>query len=128
MRSRAASSSRRPTPTRSAARRSATPRRSRARCRRRPVSWASRSRIDVRAVVVAIAALLLFPAAASATPWQSADRVVDRLFDAQTELVLSGPAQASKDVQQARAAYAGELREGMGSVDPVGRGGRAGAG
>src|SRR3954454_21707351 len=73
----------------------------------------------MRSVVAAVVALLLLPAAANATPWKSADRVVDRLFDAQTELVLSGPAQASRDVAQAKAAYAGELREGMGSVDPV---------
>src|SRR6185436_17667884 len=72
----------------------------------------------MRTVLVAVVALLVTPGVASATPWQSADRVVDRLFDAQTELVLSGPAEASKDVARARAAYAGELREGMGSVDP----------
>ena len=72
----------------------------------------------MRSVVLAVVALLLAPAVASATPWQSADRVADRLFDAQTELVLSGPAEASKDVAQARAAYAGELREGMGAVNP----------
>jgi high-affinity iron transporter len=70
----------------------------------------------MRAVVLAVAALLLFPGTAgAAAPWQSADAVVDRLFDAQTELVLSGPAEASKDVARARAAYAGELREGMGA-------------
>src|SRR5690349_20749685 len=72
----------------------------------------------MRAVLAAVVALLVTPGVANATPWQSADRVVDRLFDAQTELVLSGPAEASKDVPRARAAYAGELREGMGPVDP----------
>src|SRR3954468_2711991 len=73
----------------------------------------------MRAVVVAVMALLATPGVAGATPWQSADRVVDRLFEAQTELVLSGPAAASRDVAQARAAYRGELRDGMGAVDPV---------
>ena len=46
----------------------------------------------MRAVLAAVVALLVTPGVANATPWQSADRVVDRLFDAQTELVLSGPA------------------------------------
>src|SRR6476469_1269815 len=75
----------------------------------------------MRAVLAAVVALLVTPGVANATPWQSADRVVDRLFDAQAELVMGSPptpAEASKDVAQARAAYAGELREGMGSVDP----------
>jgi high-affinity iron transporter len=81
----------------------------------------------VRAVVLAVVALLVTPGVAHATPWQSADRVVDRLFDAQTELVLSGPQQASRDVARARAAYTGELRRGMGSVDPELREGLADA-
>ncbi|WP_037408766.1 FTR1 family iron permease [Candidatus Solirubrobacter pratensis] len=70
----------------------------------------------MRALLLAVAVLLAAPAAArAATPWQSADRVADRLFDAQTELVLSGPREASADVARARAAYAGELRAGMGA-------------
>jgi high-affinity iron transporter len=60
-------------------------------------------------------AAVALAAAALAAPWQAADAVVDRLFDAQTELVLSGPREASEDVARARAAYAGELREGMGA-------------
>jgi high-affinity iron transporter len=65
--------------------------------------------------LVALLAALLAPSAARAAdaPWKAADRVADRLFDAQTELVLSGPAAASKDVARARGAYAGTLREEM---------------
>ena len=47
----------------------------------------------MRALVAALVVLLALPAAASAdtAPWQSAGRVTDGLFDAQTELVLTGP-------------------------------------
>ena len=63
----------------------------------------------MRALVAALVVLLALPAAASAdtAPWQSAGRVTDGLFDAQTELVLTGPRDASADVVRARRAYAG---------------------
>ena len=70
------------------------------------------------ASLAATAALLLLPASAGAAPWQDADEVVDGLFDAQTELVLSGPGQATKDAGRARAAYDGELRETIRAADP----------
>ena len=65
------------------------------------------------ASLAAAAALLVFPAAAAAAdaPWKDAGRVTDGLFDAQTELVLDGPAAAVKDAARARAAYAGDLRD-----------------
>ena len=69
-------------------------------------------------LVAALVVLLAFPASASAAPWQDADKVVDGLFDAQTELVLSGPAQAARDAGRARDAYDGELRETISEADP----------
>ena len=68
-------------------------------------------------VVVAMA----FPAAAGAaelTPQQAADRINQRLFDAQTELVLSGPKAAITDTRQAERAYSGELRDTLREADP----------
>jgi high-affinity iron transporter len=67
----------------------------------------------------AAAALLLLPAGASAAPWEDAGRVTDGLFDAQTELVVDGPAAAVKDVSRARAAYGGDLRETLREADPA---------
>ena len=46
----------------------------------------------MRRLLAALVVLLALPASASAAPWQDADKVVDGLFDAQTELVLSDPA------------------------------------
>ena len=75
-----------------------------------------------RAFVVAFAALALAstPArAADRSPSQAADTVNQRLFDAQTELVLSGPKQAAKDAAQAEQAYDGELKETLAKADPA---------
>jgi high-affinity iron transporter len=69
-------------------------------------------------LVAALLVLLAFPANAVASPWQDADKVADGLFDAQTELVLSGPAEAARDAARARAAYDGELRETISAADP----------
>ena len=76
-----------------------------------------RGRIVVlAAALVAIAAST--PArAAELTPSQAADRINQRLFDAQTELVLSGPKEAATDVRQARGAYSGELRDALEGTD-----------
>jgi high-affinity iron transporter len=74
-----------------------------------------------RLAALAAAAFLLFPAAAAAAdaPWQEAGRVTDGLFDAQTELVLDGPAAAVKDAARARAAYDGDLRDTLRKADPA---------
>jgi high-affinity iron transporter len=71
-------------------------------------------------LLVVLAALLASaPArAAEVTPSQAADRVNQRLFDAQAELILSGPKRATADTRQARAAYEGELRKTLAKVDP----------
>jgi high-affinity iron transporter len=75
----------------------------------------------MRALAAAVIALLALPAAASAdtAPWQSAGRVTDGLFDAQTELVLTGPRAASTDAARARRAYAGEFRATLSQADPA---------
>src|SRR6478609_3219523 len=71
--------------------------------------------------LVALAVAAAFPAAAGAaelTPQQAADRVNQRLFDAQTELVLSGRKAAVTDTRQAESAYSGELRDTLREADP----------
>src|SRR6478609_3567488 len=76
-----------------------------------------RGRIVALAAVAAVVASA--PAhAAEPTPSQSADRVNQRLFDAQTELILSSPRTAAKDTRQAKAAYEGELRDTLAKADP----------
>src|SRR6478735_9403992 len=77
----------------------------------------------MRGRIVALAAVAAFVASAPAraaepTPSQSADRVNQRLFDAQTELILSSPKTAIKDARQARSAYEGELRDTLAKADP----------
>ncbi len=73
-----------------------------------------------RALLAAAAVVLIAPAGAvAAEPWQDAGKVTDGLFDAQTELVLSGPAEATKDTARARAAYSGELRDTLREADPA---------
>jgi high-affinity iron transporter len=75
----------------------------------------------VRIWVVALLAALVAAAparAADRTPSQAADTVNQRLFDAQTELILSGPAEAVKDARQAESAYEGELRTTLREADP----------
>ena len=70
-------------------------------------------------LLLALVVLLALPASATAAPWQDADKVVDGLFDAQTELVLANPAQAVKDARRARGAYEGELNETIREADPA---------
>jgi high-affinity iron transporter len=73
------------------------------------------------APIAAAAAALLFPAAAAAQdapPWRAAAHVTDGLFDAQTELVLSGPRQAAADAERARGSYEGDLRATLRAADP----------
>jgi high-affinity iron transporter len=77
-----------------------------------------RGRVAGLIAALALAALAGTPAqAAELTPSQAADRVNQRLFDAQTELVLSSEKAAVTDTKQARAAYSGELREGLAKTD-----------
>src|SRR4029079_19686672 len=61
-------------------------------------------------IALALMAALLFlaPAAHAQAPWETARKVKDGLFDAQTELVLSGTGAASNDPAPARQANAGE--------------------
>jgi high-affinity iron transporter len=70
------------------------------------------------ATLAAAAAFLLAPAAANAAdaPWKQAGAVTDGLFDAQTELVLDGP--AAKDVDRAADAYGGGFRDTLRAADP----------
>jgi high-affinity iron transporter len=57
------------------------------------------------------AALAAAPApAAVVAPWQAFDTIDHRLFDAQTELILTDARVAARHVRAARAAYGGELR------------------
>ena len=51
------------------------------------------------------------PARADVAPWRAAEDVRDALFGAQTELILGTPQSAEREVQRARAAYRGELRD-----------------
>ncbi|WP_053225977.1 FTR1 family iron permease [Solirubrobacter soli] len=74
-----------------------------------------------RVVTLAAAAAFLLPGAtahAADAPWKDAGRVTDGLFDAQTELVLDAQDAAAKDVDRARKAYSGDLRETLRAADP----------
>src|SRR5918994_5860766 len=76
----------------------------------------------MRALVAALVVLLALPAAANAAttaPWQTAGKITDGLFDAQTELVLTGPREASADTARARRAYSGEFRATLRKADPA---------
>ncbi len=76
----------------------------------------------MRVLVAALVALLALPAAAHAAtpaPWQTAGKITDGLFDAQTELVLSGPSRAAKDAARARSAYTGDFRATLRAADPA---------
>ena len=66
----------------------------------------------MRALVAALVALLALPAAANAAtdaPWQTAGKVTDGLFDAQTELVLTGPREAAADARAGAAGVHGRV-------------------
>src|SRR5829696_3792375 len=71
--------------------------------------------------MVAIVVVLALPAGANAAtaPWQTAGLVTDGLFDAQTELVLSGPPTAADDAARARRAYTGRFRATVRPADPA---------
>jgi len=56
------------------------------------------------------AAVAAAPAPAAVAPWQAFDTIDHRLFDAQTELILTDAGVAARDVRAARAAYGGDLR------------------
>ena len=72
-------------------------------------------------IALALTAALLFfaPAAHAQAPWETAGKVTDGLFDAQTELVLSGPDAAASDAARARKAYAGEFASTIAEADPA---------
>src|SRR4051812_44946404 len=74
----------------------------------------------MRIALALMAALLFFaPAAHAQAPWETAGQVTDGLFDAQTELVLSGTDAAAADAAQARKAYAGEFEATIAKADPA---------
>src|SRR6478735_619678 len=72
-------------------------------------------------IALALMAALLFlaPAAHAQAPWETAGKVTDGLFDAQTELVLSGTDAAASDAARARKAYAGEFESTIAEADPA---------
>ncbi len=72
-------------------------------------------------IALALTAALLFlaPAAHAQAPWETAGTVTDGLFDAQTELVLSGTDAAASDAARARKAYAGEFESTIAEADPA---------
>ena len=74
----------------------------------------------MRIALALMAALLFFaPAAHAQAPWETAGKVTDGLFDAQTELVLSGSDAAAGDAARARKAYAGEFEKTIAEADPA---------
>src|SRR5918994_3520314 len=72
-------------------------------------------------IALALTAALLFlaPAAHAQAPWETAGKVTDGLFDAQTELVLSGTDAAASDAARARKAYAGAFESTLAKADPA---------
>src|SRR3954454_14242333 len=72
-------------------------------------------------IALALTAALLFlaPAAHAQAPWETAGKVTDGLFDAQTELVLSGTDAAASDAVRARKVYAGDFESTIAEPDPA---------
>ena len=76
-----------------------------------------------RSLLIALVALLFAPAVATAQgqgtpPWKAGAQVSERLFDAQTALLLGDPG-ADREVARAARAYAGPLRAGLRRSDPA---------
>jgi high-affinity iron transporter len=80
----------------------------------------SRSRLTAAvALVAAAAALFLLPTAARAeAPWQQGEQIRNGLFDAQSDILLSGGAQAAADVRAAQGAVSGKLERQMRASSP----------
>ena len=72
------------------------------------------------AILAAGVLLLNAPAAARAeAPWQQATAIQDKLFDAQTDLLLDGGTSAAADVDAAEAAVSGKLRSQLADSSPA---------
>jgi high-affinity iron transporter len=73
----------------------------------------------LRTVTLAIALTVIAaaPAAAAQAPWRAAEALRAGLFDAQSELIISGPREASDAVAGARGHYGGALRAGIARAD-----------
>jgi high-affinity iron transporter len=72
--------------------------------------------------LAALAALLAAPGGAAAQdlpPWQAGQRMEERLFDAQTSLLLDEPAQGRDPAAQARSLYRGPLARGIRAANPA---------
>ena len=81
---------------------------------------ARRSRTAAVALAAAAAALFLLPAIARAeAPWQQATTVQDKLFEAQTDILLEGGASAAADVDAAEAAVTGRLEKQLAASSPA---------
>ena len=79
-----------------------------------------RSPLATAAALLAVAAVLLAPSAASAqAPWQQAAALGDGLFEAQTDILLEGGASAADDVERASASLSGKLGEQLTTVSPA---------
>ena len=79
-----------------------------------------RSRAAAVTLAAAAAALLLLPAVAPAeAPWQQATTVQDKLFEAQTDILLDGGASAAADVDAAEAAVTGKLEKQLATSSPA---------
>jgi high-affinity iron transporter len=72
-----------------------------------------------RALLIALAgALLGAPAAYAQAPWESAERIRQGLFSAQTDLLLGEDTTASGDVARAKGAVSGALARGLKRSSP----------
>jgi high-affinity iron transporter len=72
--------------------------------------------------LAALAALLAAPDGAAAQdlpPWQAGQRMEERLFDAQTALLLDEPAGGRNPAARARSLYRGALARGIRAADPA---------
>jgi high-affinity iron transporter len=77
------------------------------------------ARLRTLALALALTASAAAPAAAADAPWREAEVLRAGLFDAQSELIIAGPAQAGDAVADAREHYTGRLRSELRQADPV---------
>jgi high-affinity iron transporter len=77
------------------------------------------ARLRTLALALAFVASATAPAAAADAPWREAEVLRAGLFDAQSELIIAGPAQAGDAVAGAREHYTGRLRSELRQADPA---------
>jgi high-affinity iron transporter len=77
------------------------------------------ARLRTLALALAFVASATAPAAAADAPWREAEVLRAGLFDAQSELIIAGPAQAGDAVARAREHYTGRLRSELRQADPA---------